>query len=61
MSCLDGVLDYFFNMCDTLFKLGEKLKRLLEQRWTAHLATVSVINSLDSIIHLLSEIESTRT
>ncbi|RXM27563.1 hypothetical protein EOD39_2936 [Acipenser ruthenus] len=42
--------------------MGEKLKRLLEQRWTGHLDTVSVImKSLDSIIHLLREIESTCT
>ncbi|CAL8361880.1 unnamed protein product [Arctogadus glacialis] len=41
---------------------GEKLKRLLEQRWTGHLATVTVIlKSIDNIVHLLRGIESTQT
>ncbi|ROI52187.1 Tripartite motif-containing protein 35 [Anabarilius grahami] len=38
---------------------GERLKRLLEQRWTGHLSTVStIIQSYKEIISLLSEIDA---
>ncbi|MGH0161622.1 UNVERIFIED_CONTAM: hypothetical protein FKN15_057067, partial [Acipenser sinensis] len=38
-----------------------KLKRLLEQRWTGHYCTVGVVmKSFNSIVELLSEIQSTR-
>jgi len=41
---------------------GQKLKRLLEQRWTGHLATVTVIiKSFNSILSLLQEIEDEQT
>lgn len=41
---------------------GEKLKRLLAQRWTGHLSTVSVIvKSGDRITETLREIESTHS
>ncbi|KAJ4944530.1 hypothetical protein JOQ06_013073, partial [Pogonophryne albipinna] len=41
---------------------GEKLKRLLDQRWTGHLATVTVImKSFEHIVHLLREIEDNQT
>ena len=47
----DNALENFFGVCNSLYKFlrkptvaavytGEKLKRLLEQRWTGHLATV---------------------
>lgn len=40
---------------------GDTLKRLLEQRWTGHLATVTVVlKSFDDIFSLLSEIDSNR-
>ncbi|KAJ4949032.1 hypothetical protein JOQ06_020551 [Pogonophryne albipinna] len=39
---------------------GEKLKRLLDQRWTGHLATV-IMKSLEHIVHLLREIEDNQT
>lgn len=38
---------------------GEKLKRLLDQRWTRHVAMVSVMKSGDSITETLCEIKST--
>lgn len=40
---------------------GEHLKRLLEQRWTGHLATISIIlNNFEEITSLLTEIDSVR-
>nr|XP_014352815.1 PREDICTED: zinc finger MYM-type protein 6-like [Latimeria chalumnae] len=70
MSSKRGV-EEFFNVYDSLYKFirkptvavhykGEKLKRLLEQRWTGHYGTVSVIiKSFDSIFELLTEVENT--
>lgn len=54
MSAEQPITD-FFSMCNLLYKFirkptvavhykGETLKRLLDQRWTGHLATVQVIN-----------------
>jgi len=41
---------------------GEKLKRLLEQRWTGHLATVTtILRSFEPITSLLQEICESRT
>ncbi|KAK0153461.1 Zinc finger MYM-type protein 1 [Merluccius polli] len=69
----DFTLENFFSVCNSLYKYfkkptvaavytGEKLKRLLEQRWTGHLATVTVIlKSFDNIVHLLRGIDSTQT
>ncbi len=66
-----AVMD-FFNVCNALYKYckkptiavhykGERLKRLLEQRWTGHLATVTVIlNNIKEITSLLTEIDSVR-
>ena len=57
---------HFFDMCDSLYKFtrryavaviykGEKLKRLLETRWTGHLATVDVIrNAFEDLVDVLS-------
>ena len=53
MSAETAVVD-FFHVCNALYKFCKKptiavhykglhLQRLLEQRWTGHLATVSVI------------------
>ncbi|CAL8278242.1 unnamed protein product [Arctogadus glacialis] len=40
---------------------GETLKRLLDQRWTGHLATVKVVvKSFYDIFTLLTEVENTR-
>ncbi len=40
---------------------GGNLKRLLDQRWTGHLATVSVIlKNLEDISVVLSEVSSTQ-
>ena len=40
---------------------GETLKRLLDQRWTGHLATVKVVvKSFHDISTLLTEVENTR-
>lgn len=62
----------FFDVCCTLYRFfrkptvsaqykGERLKRLLEQRWTGHLSTVSaIIKSYEEIISLLSEIDAER-
>ena len=58
----------FFDVCSNLYKFfrkptvalhynGEKLKRLLEQRWAGHLATITaVLNSFQHIISFLREI-----
>ncbi|KAG9282357.1 zinc finger MYM-type protein 1-like [Astyanax mexicanus] len=62
----------FFDICNTMYKFfrkpsvaaqykGERLKRLLDQRWTGHFATVSaIIASYQDITSFLSEIESDR-
>lgn len=62
----------FFGVCGSLYKFykkptvaihykGDTLKRLLDQRWTGHLATVTaVLKSFDDIFFLLSEIDSNR-
>ncbi|CAK6983693.1 zinc finger MYM-type protein 1-like [Scomber scombrus] len=66
-----AVMD-FFSVCNMLYKFcrkptvailykGETLKRLLDQRWTGHSATVSVIlKSFDDLSTLLREITSNR-
>ncbi|CAL8349499.1 unnamed protein product [Boreogadus saida] len=41
---------------------GETLKRLLDQRWTGHLATVKVVvKSFHDISTLLTEVENTQS
>jgi len=69
----ERALANFFDVCSSLYKYfrkptvarvynGQKLKRLLEQRWTGHLATVTVImKSFNSILSLLQEIEDDQT
>lgn len=71
MSAEQAVED-FFNVCRALYNFsrkptvalhykGERLKRLLDQRWTGHLASVSVIlASLNDITSLLTEIDCVR-
>ena len=61
----------FFDVSNSLYKFlkkptvaaqykGEKLKRLLEQRWTGHLDTVSVVlKSHTALVDFLKEIETT--
>lgn len=58
----------FFDICNALYKClrkptvaaqykGEKLKRMLDQRWTGHLDTVSVVlKSHDTLVDFLNEI-----
>ncbi|CAM4556543.1 unnamed protein product [Leuciscus chuanchicus] len=62
----------FFKVCGMLYNFlrkptvsthykGDTLKRLLDQRWTGHLATVSVIlKNLEDIIAVLSKTSSSR-
>uniref|UniRef100_A0A3B1J476 DUF4371 domain-containing protein n=1 Tax=Astyanax mexicanus TaxID=7994 RepID=A0A3B1J476_ASTMX len=69
----ENTIEDFFDTCNALYKFlrkptvsaqysGEKLKRLLDQRWTGHLDTVSVIlKSLNTLAELLSELETSRT
>ncbi|KAI4817001.1 hypothetical protein KUCAC02_009296 [Chaenocephalus aceratus] len=69
----DNTLENFVSVCNSLYKFfrkptvaavytGEELKRLLDQRWTGHLATVTVImKSFEHIVHLLREIEDNQT
>lgn len=69
MSAETALMD-FFHVCNALYKFcknptvavhykGVHLKRLLEQRWTGHLATVSVIiKSFNDITFLLTDINS---
>ena len=41
---------------------GKKLKRLLEQRWSGHLATVAfVLNAFQHLTSLLQEMDATKT
>ena len=63
----------FFSICNALYNFcrkptvalqyrGDRLKRLLDQRWTGHLATVAVIvSSFKDIISVLEHVTSART
>ncbi|XP_063039724.1 uncharacterized protein LOC134434959 [Engraulis encrasicolus] len=63
----------FFNACNMLYKFcrkptvailykGERLKRLLDQRWTGHLNTVSaILQSFDDLVALLKDIDGKRS
>lgn len=69
MSAEPAISD-FFEVCNSLYKFcrkptvalhykGAHLKRLLEQRWTGHLATVSVIlNPFDDIKSILTDADT---
>ena len=69
MSAEQPVID-FFSVCNLLYKFirrptvavhykGETLKRLLDQRWTGHLATVQVISKAhENISQLLTELDT---
>lgn len=71
MSSEAAVTD-FFGVCNMLYNFirkptvailykGDTLKRLLDQRWTGHLATVKVVvKSFHDISTLLTEVENTR-
>lgn len=66
----ENAIQAFLDACDMLYRFmrkptmatvytGQRLKRLLDQRWTSHLATVSVIvNSYDAVMQFLAEIDS---
>ncbi|KAJ4946440.1 hypothetical protein JOQ06_024107 [Pogonophryne albipinna] len=66
----ENTLQVFIDVCDMLYRFlkkptvsavytGQRLKRLLDQRWTGHLGTVSVIvNSYDAVEQFLAEIDS---
>ncbi|KAK9967816.1 hypothetical protein ABG768_002182 [Culter alburnus] len=63
----------FFSICNALYNFcrkptvalqyrGDRLKRLLDQRWTGHLATVAVIvSSFEDITSVLEHVSSART
>ena len=63
---IERAIEDFFGVCNALYKFTRKptvaakyrgitLKRLLEQRWTGHLATVSTImKSFDSVTEVLN-------
>ena len=54
--------NFFCKPTVSLHYNGEKLKRLLEQRWTGHLATVTtILRSFEPITSLLQEICESRT
>ncbi len=67
----ESVVGDFFDVCNSLYKFlkkptvaaqykGEKLKRLLEQRWTGHLDMVSVVlKSYTALVDFLKEIRTT--
>ncbi|CAB4056712.1 unnamed protein product [Lepeophtheirus salmonis] len=70
ISCQKNCRERCHTVCTSLYKYfkkptvaavytAPKLNRLLEQRWTGHLVTVTVI--LKSIVHLHCRIESTQT
>lgn len=64
---VEGAVEDFFSVCNMLFKFlrkltiaakykGETLKRLLEQQWTGHLATVKcILKSLNDISAALTQ------
>lgn len=66
----EDAVESFFDVCNTLYKFlrkptvaaqytGQSLKRLLEQRWTGHLNTVSlVVKSHASLAGFLTELRS---
>lgn len=68
----ESAIGDFFDVCGMLFNFfrkptvsvhykGDSLKRLLDQRWSGHLATVSVIlKNMEDISAVLSEVNSTR-
>ncbi|XP_045075725.1 uncharacterized protein LOC123489869 [Coregonus clupeaformis] len=68
----EAAVDDFFGVCNMLYNFirkptvailykGDTLKRLLNQRWTGHLATVKVVvKSFHDISTLLTEVENTR-
>ena len=70
---VEQAINYFLRVCGSLYNFfrkptvalhhnREKLKRLLEQRWTGHLATVTaVFNSLQHITSLLREMATSKT
>ncbi|KAK0144461.1 Zinc finger MYM-type protein 1 [Merluccius polli] len=61
MSSEGAIEDFFGKPTVAVHYKGDTLKRLLEQRWTGHLATVTVVlKSFDDIFSLLSEIDSNR-
>ena len=69
---VEQVINDFLHVCGSLYNFfrkptvslhynGEKLKHLLEQRWTGHLATVTAaLNSFQHITSLLQEIGTLR-
>ncbi|KAJ3609671.1 hypothetical protein NHX12_024187 [Muraenolepis orangiensis] len=66
----ERAIEDLFNICNVLYKFtrkptvaahyqGNTLKRLLEQRWTGHLATVQIIlKSFQDIVELLRHVEN---
>ncbi|KAI2658679.1 Zinc finger MYM-type protein 1 [Labeo rohita] len=68
----ESAVEDFFDVCNALYKFlrkptvaaqykGQKLKRLLDQRWTGHLDTVSVVlKSHNTLVEFLNEIATTR-
>ncbi|KAL0146682.1 hypothetical protein M9458_058022 [Cirrhinus mrigala] len=68
----ESAVEDFLDVCNALYKFlrkptvaaqykGQKLKRLLDQRWTGHLDTVSVVlKSHDTLVEFLNEIATTR-
>ncbi|CAM4659993.1 unnamed protein product [Leuciscus chuanchicus] len=69
---VENAVEEVFHICNLLYKFfrkptisihykGQTLKRLLDQRWTGHLATVSIIiDNFDDILTVLTEVESSR-
>uniref|UniRef100_A0A1A8I409 HAT C-terminal dimerisation domain-containing protein n=1 Tax=Nothobranchius kuhntae TaxID=321403 RepID=A0A1A8I409_NOTKU len=67
----ERAIEDLFSVCNALYKFtrkptvaarykGNTLKRLLEQRWTGHLATVEVIlESFQEILEVLDHVENT--
>ncbi|KAL0151861.1 hypothetical protein M9458_052862, partial [Cirrhinus mrigala] len=67
----ESAVEDFFDVCNALYKFlrkptvaaqykGQKLKRLLDQRWTGHLDTVSVVLKSHDTLEFLNEIATTR-
>lgn len=69
----ESTVEDFFDVCTGMYKFlrkptvaaqykGLKLKRLLDQRWTGHLATVSVVlKSHNTLVEFFQELGTTRT
>ena len=62
LPCCGSLHNFFCKLIVSLHYNGEELKRLLEQRWTGRLTTITVVlNSFQHITSLLQEMGTSKT